>query len=270
MAGFAELADFEFVPFASVDFFALVAEPEDLAVLFGDTGAGLLAVDGFAAAVSPVALWRAAAAGTLVVIVSEHAAAQVATKPILRISAEILNEKTFASRKIVRARNCKNKRPNERWHCNHPRSRRTVPVPVGPFSVTEVYRPGKWCRPAESNPVPHQEHNILATLQARLDLSEFFLAVDRLLIHFEDYVAASQVHVVGKRTRLHILHDHAFALRQVQTVGHFRRHFAHRHAEFALLGGALVSVVLGVAEPTGKQFGAIGDDDRRILLLAVA
>ena len=46
----------------------------------------------------------------------------------------------------------------------------------------------------------HQEHNVLAALQARLDAGEFFLAVDWLLVYFQNDVAATQVDVFGERT----------------------------------------------------------------------
>lgn len=60
--------------------------------------------------------------------------------------------KTFASHQSCGLKSFqKTKGPTGRWHCNHPRWTHTVPVPVGPFSVTEVYRAGKWFRPAATN-----------------------------------------------------------------------------------------------------------------------
>jgi hypothetical protein len=88
-----------------VEFFGLVVAVEAFAVVLGCAGAVVLAVAGLVAAALLVEAWRAAAAGRLADVASTHTAAQLATKRALRISAQILNEKTFASRKTLRARN---------------------------------------------------------------------------------------------------------------------------------------------------------------------
>lgn len=116
-----ELAVFELVLFGAVEFFGLVVGVEAFAVVLGCAGAVVLAVAGLVAAASPAEVWPAAVAGRLADIASTHTAAQLATKRALRISAQVLNKKTFASRKTLWAGTPNNKRPNERWHCNHPR-----------------------------------------------------------------------------------------------------------------------------------------------------
>src|SRR5271165_580752 len=118
--------------------------------------------------------------------------------------------------------------------------------------------------------LPNQQNDVLSALQARLEAREILLAVHRLLVDFEDDVAAAEVNIFGERARLHILHDDAPARRNVEAVSHLRRHFAHGHAHLALLGRIGVSVVLLIAQAGGEKLGAVGDGHARILRFAVA
>ena len=75
-------------------------------------------------------------------------------------NAKASSARSGAQRKSVQ----KTEGPTEVWHCNHPRLRVAMPGPVGPFQVTEVYRPQRSFRPAGSSRAggpgkPHPGHS---------------------------------------------------------------------------------------------------------------
>src|SRR5581483_8153645 len=118
--------------------------------------------------------------------------------------------------------------------------------------------------------LPHQEDHVLTAFQSRRDTGEIIFRVHGLLVDFEDYVAARQSHVVGERTRLHVLHDHTLACRNVEPVGHFLGQRTDSESKLAFLRLCRLPVFLILAQAAREQLGAIGDNDGRFLLLAVA
>src|SRR5204863_5267541 len=72
-----------------------------------------------------------------------------------------------------------------------------------------------------------QENHVLSAFQSGRDLREVVLAIDRLLVNLEDYVAAAQAYVIGERTSLDVLHDNAFACGNVQPIGNIGGHGAN-------------------------------------------
>src|SRR6202140_1476995 len=46
----------------------------------------------------------------------------------------------------------------------------------------------------------HQEHDILSALQRRLDLRKVVRTIHRLLVHFQDHVAAIQTEILGEQS----------------------------------------------------------------------
>src|SRR5258708_30700428 len=94
--------------------------------------------------------------------------------------------------------------------------------------------------------------------------------VNRLLVDLQDDVAATHANIFGERTALDILHNHAFTRRNVEPVRHLRSQLTHRDAELVLLGCALVVATLVIIQPGRKQFSAIGDRYRRVLLFSIA
>src|ERR1700734_120093 len=98
-----------------------------------------------------------------------------------------------------------------------------------------------------------EEYHVLTALKSGLYLGEIFFAVDGLLVDLENPIAATQVDVVGKRSRLHILHDDASACRDVEALGHVWREFAHRDAKLILLGRALVFPAFTLVQPCRKR-----------------
>src|SRR6202521_614923 len=95
------------------------------------------------------------------------------------------------------------------------RNRRNRPTPIVPETGTErqsrryVYQLRKCtCQEYCSILGPraswtHQEYDILPALQRRLDLRKVVRTIHRLLVHFQDHVAAVQAQVLGKRSLLH-------------------------------------------------------------------
>ena len=107
-----------------------------------------------------------------------------------------------------------------------------MPVPAGPIARLRK------CTGQEDGsilprgaPLAHQEHNILAAFQAAFNFHQLFFAVHRLLIHFQNYVAAAHVNVFREGTRLYFLHHHTLALRQIEPVRDFRGDFTDGDAE---------------------------------------
>src|ERR1700674_6087209 len=92
------------------------------------------------------------------------------------------------------------------------RTRRNRPTPIVPETGTErqsrryVYQLRKCtCQEYRSILGPrasrtHQEHDILPALQRRLDLRKVVRTVHRLLVHFQDHVAAIQAEVLRERS----------------------------------------------------------------------
>jgi len=141
-------------------------------------------VEGFLAVVSLVALWRAVAAEHAQIKMSAH----MLTNRAPRTSVQNLT--TNLTSKTLLASTKRKAQPeadpviilDQRLQCQ--------------FQV-ELSKLRK-CTRQEDRPIlprrtprTHQEYNILPALQARLDPGEFFLAVDRLLVDFQDDVAAS-------------------------------------------------------------------------------
>src|ERR1700674_5445964 len=116
----------------------------------------------------------------------------------------------------------------------------------------------------------HQEHNILPALQRRLDLRKVVRIVHGLLVHFQDHVAAIQTKILGKRSLFYVLHDHALAGRNAQAIGQIGSDAAHRKPQLARLRRLFALVFVFFSQTGCKQFRAIGDGHRRLLLLSVA
>src|SRR5713226_8712452 len=121
-----------------------------------------------------------------------------------------------------------------------------------------------------SAPLAHEEYHILSTLQAGPDAVEVLLAVDRLLVDFEDNIAAGYTRVLSEGAGLDILHDHALARSDVQPVRHFRGYGAHRETQLALLRAGFLAAFLLLAQTSGKQLGPVRNRDGGFLFLAVA
>src|SRR6202043_2497054 len=69
-----------------------------------------------------------------------------------------------------------------------------------------------------------EEYHVLTTLKSGLNLGEILFPVDGLLVDPENHIAATQVDIVCKRPRLHVLHDDASTGRHVEALGHVWRH----------------------------------------------
>src|SRR5215467_10090360 len=117
---------------------------------------------------------------------------------------------------------------------------------------------------------PHQEHNILPTLQPRFDLCEIVWIVDGVLIDFQNHVAAIQAHVFGERPTFDILHYDALTGGNVQAVCEILRDCADSEPglRWFRLFRALTFLVL--AQARGKELGAVGNRDSGLIFLAVA
>ena len=106
-----------------------------------------------------------------------------------------------------------------------------------------------------------QEDDILAAFRLRLKLLEIVLAVHRLLINFQDDIAAAQSHGVAEAVWLQVLHDDALGIRQLQTVGNVRRDAANGDAELAFQRLGLLTALLLLAQACGKQLGTVSNGD---------
>src|SRR3954463_13838475 len=103
----------------------------------------------------------------------------------------------------------------------------------------------------------HQENHILAALQVRLQLAEIIFIVDRLLVHLEDHVAASQANVFGEGVRFHVLDNHAFSSRRTQPISQVTREWLYGDAELALGRLLLVVGVFVAAKAIAEELGTI-------------
>ena len=65
----------------------------------------------------------------------------------------------------------------------------------------------------------YQEHDVLPTLQCPFDAGEVVCRIHRLLVDFQDHVAAVQADVIGKGTTFYVLNDHALARSNIEPVG---------------------------------------------------
>jgi len=91
---------------------------------------------------------------------------------------------------------------------------------------------------------PNQEDYILAALHGGFDPGKIFFAVHWLFVDFQDHVSAGEGHILGERTRLHVLHDHTLTGRHVEALRYFRSEFADSDAELARLGFPFVIIPL--------------------------
>ena len=104
-----------------------------------------------------------------------------------------------------------------------------------------------------------EEDDVLAALQARLDLGEFVLAVDWLFIDFKDDVAARQIHVFGERTGFTsctITPLPAGISRRSAISGVTLRTVT---PNLLCLGAFFVATFFVFAQARGEKLGAIGD-----------
>ena len=209
---------------------------------------------GFFSVASPVEAWPALAAETQANIASAPAAMNRALRICVRTSA------------IPRNLYHKNKKPNGRWHCNHPRWGVQCQFPLGSTSVTEVYRPGRWFHPAATSraagpgrPRPGRSSGSTRPSAKSSSLFTGCLFTSRMMSPRPRFTSSANEPGFTSCTITPLPGGH------IETVGHLRRHLANGHSELALLGSALVVVLLIIAEPRGKQLGAIGDGHRRLL-----
>jgi hypothetical protein len=112
------------------------------------------------------------------------------------------------SGRVVRLRSANDQRPTTN-DCSK-KNRRNRPTLMVPEKGRErqsrriIYRlrkcacqeDGSILRPCTSR--THQEYDILSALQRRLDLRKVIRIIYRLLVHFEDHVAAIQTKILGK------------------------------------------------------------------------
>src|SRR5215471_12068983 len=148
---------------------------------------------------------------------------------------------------------------------------------LGPYQFRLGRRPLRKCTGVEDGSIlprrtarADQENHILTALHLRLDAREVFLTVHRLLVDLQDDIAAGQIDVLSERSGLYILHDDALPCWNVEAVRHLWSDFAHRDAKLAGLRSILVFIVLIFSQTLGKELGAIGNGDGRVLCLSVA
>src|ERR1022692_3006125 len=108
-----------------------------------------------------------------------------------------------------------------------------------------------------------QKHDVLAALHLRLHLLEIVLTVHRLLIDFQDDIAAAQSHGIAEAVGLQVLHNDALGTRQLVAVGHVWCDAAHGDAELAFLRLGLLAALLLLAQACGKQLGTVSNGDVR-------
>src|ERR1700675_193483 len=104
----------------------------------------------------------------------------------------------------------------------------------------------------------HQEHHILPALQRRLDLRKVVRTVHGLLVHFQDHIAAIQAEVLGERSLLHVLHHHALACRNAESISQVGSDAANRNPELAGLRRPLVLIFILFPQRERKRFRATG------------
>src|SRR5579863_6979595 len=101
-------------------------------------------------------------------------------------------------------------------------------------------------------PLAYQENHVLAALQGRRYPAKVILGIYRLFVNFKNNVSASEADVVGERRGLDVLHDHAFARRNIETISHFRTDAANRNSQLALFGRFLRAALVVFAEAGGE------------------
>src|SRR5271163_4745250 len=101
-------------------------------------------------------------------------------------------------------------------------------------------------------PLAYQENDVLSALQGRRNPAKVILGIYRLLVYFKNNVSAGQADVVGERRGLDVLHDHALACGNVETISHFRTDAANRNAQLALFRRFLRAALVVFAEAGGK------------------
>src|SRR5579872_3058884 len=115
----------------------------------------------------------------------------------------------------------------------------------------------------------YQKYHVLSALQSRGDLGEIVFGIYGLLVDFQNDISAREPDVVRERTRLHVLHNHAFARWNIKPVGDLCRHGSHRQSQLALFWCCFLCSLVFFAESGSEQLRAVTYRDRRVLLLAI-
>src|SRR5664279_1623441 len=90
----------------------------------------------------------------------------------------------------------------------------------------------------------YQEDDILPGLKLRLHFMKVRLIVDRLLVDFQDDVAAAYAHRVAKPVGLYILHNHALGIRKLHALRNLGSDVLHVESELALLRFGLLAALV--------------------------
>src|ERR1035438_4495990 len=116
----------------------------------------------------------------------------------------------------------------------------------------------------------YEEDDILSALHRRLDLRKIVRTIYRLFVHFQNYVAAVQAKIFSKRSLFYILHNHAFAGRNIKPVGKIAGDAANRNTELAGLRLFFALVFLFLTQTRSEELRPVGNGYSCFLFLAIA